>query len=104
MSFICLLMLGQQVIQALNYNSGDYQTAGGYPNSSYTDQTTTWNGSNYANYTTQHYTTSTNQNLNSAVAKFSNFSTILFDSSCNRFEGAQVFSYAACGKVGKQFN
>ncbi|TYI62510.1 hypothetical protein E1A91_D10G248700v1 [Gossypium mustelinum] len=37
------------------YNPGDYQTAGGYPSSSYTHQTTTWNGSNYANYTTQQY-------------------------------------------------
>ncbi|MBA0749968.1 hypothetical protein Gogos_003839 [Gossypium gossypioides] len=29
------------------YNPGDYQTAGGCPSSSYTHQTTTWNGSNY---------------------------------------------------------
>ncbi|KAK8479588.1 hypothetical protein V6N11_070556 [Hibiscus sabdariffa] len=36
------------------YNPGDYQTAGGYPSSSYTNQTTTWNGDNYANYTTHH--------------------------------------------------
>ncbi|XWS56502.1 hypothetical protein CRYUN_Cryun09bG0090600 [Craigia yunnanensis] len=34
------------------YNPGDYQTAGGYLNSSYTHQTTTWNEGNYANYTT----------------------------------------------------
>ncbi|KAH1046883.1 hypothetical protein J1N35_037667 [Gossypium stocksii] len=27
----------------------------GYPSSNYTHQTTTWNGSNYANYTTQQY-------------------------------------------------
>ncbi|XP_022744381.1 SAC3 family protein A-like isoform X2 [Durio zibethinus] len=37
------------------YNPGDYQTAGGYPNSSYTHQTTTWNEGNYANYTTHQY-------------------------------------------------
>ncbi|KAH1122631.1 hypothetical protein J1N35_005791 [Gossypium stocksii] len=36
-------------------NPSDSQTAGGYPSSSYTHQTTTWNGSNFANYTTQQY-------------------------------------------------
>ncbi|XVF23755.1 hypothetical protein REPUB_Repub13aG0066300 [Reevesia pubescens] len=37
------------------YNPGDYQTAGGYPSSGYTHQTTTWNEGNYANYTTHQY-------------------------------------------------
>ncbi|XVE69024.1 hypothetical protein DITRI_Ditri09bG0116400 [Diplodiscus trichospermus] len=37
------------------YNPGDYQTAGGYPSSGYSHQTTTWNGGNYANYTTHQY-------------------------------------------------
>ncbi|XP_039067370.1 SAC3 family protein A-like [Hibiscus syriacus] len=36
------------------YNPGDYQTAGGYPSSSYTHETTTWNGGNYANYASHH--------------------------------------------------
>ncbi|PPS16899.1 hypothetical protein GOBAR_AA03682 [Gossypium barbadense] len=54
MSFICLMM-GLEVIQALNYNPGDYQTAGGYPSSSYTHQTTTWNRSNSVSFTTQLY-------------------------------------------------
>ncbi|GKV28549.1 hypothetical protein SLEP1_g37586 [Rubroshorea leprosula] len=41
------------------YNPGDYQTAGGYPSSSYSHQTTTWNGGNYANYTTPQYSSYT---------------------------------------------
>ncbi|KAJ6900508.1 hypothetical protein NC652_026574 [Populus alba x Populus x berolinensis] len=39
------------------YNPGDYQTAGGYPSSGYNNQTTLWNDSNYANYTSQQYST-----------------------------------------------
>ncbi|XVF75446.1 hypothetical protein PTKIN_Ptkin13bG0189600 [Pterospermum kingtungense] len=38
------------------YNPGDYQTAGGYPSSGYTHQTTTWNEGNYTNYNTHQYT------------------------------------------------
>ncbi|PRQ58968.1 hypothetical protein RchiOBHm_Chr1g0365011 [Rosa chinensis] len=40
------------------YNPADYQTAGGYASSGYTNQTnqtTAWNGGNYANYTSQQY-------------------------------------------------
>ncbi|KAL5569181.1 hypothetical protein UlMin_025756 [Ulmus minor] len=38
------------------YNPGDYQTAGGYPSSSYNNQTpSTWNDVNYANYTSNQY-------------------------------------------------
>lgn len=37
------------------YNPGDYQTAGGYPSSSYSNQTTSWNEGNYANYTSHQY-------------------------------------------------
>ncbi|KAK6234100.1 hypothetical protein QUC31_006506 [Theobroma cacao] len=37
------------------YNPGDYQTAGGYPSSGYSHQTTTWNEGNYSNYTTHQY-------------------------------------------------
>ncbi|GKU91809.1 hypothetical protein SLEP1_g5624 [Rubroshorea leprosula] len=37
------------------YNPGDYQTTGGYPSSSYSHQTTTWNEGNYANYSTPQY-------------------------------------------------
>ncbi|KAJ4824600.1 hypothetical protein Tsubulata_010913 [Turnera subulata] len=36
------------------YNPGDYQTAGGYPSSGYSNQT--WNDGTYANYTSQQYT------------------------------------------------
>ncbi|XP_061974561.1 SAC3 family protein A-like isoform X2 [Populus nigra] len=39
------------------YNPGDYQTAGGYPSSGYNNQTTLWNDPNYANYTSQQYST-----------------------------------------------
>lgn len=38
------------------YNPGDYQTAGGYPSSSYSNQTTLWNDGNYTNYAATHYT------------------------------------------------
>ncbi|KAH8497186.1 hypothetical protein H0E87_019764 [Populus deltoides] len=38
-------------------NPGDYQTAGGYPSSGYNNQTTLWNDPNYANYTSQQYST-----------------------------------------------
>ncbi|TXG49644.1 hypothetical protein EZV62_025519 [Acer yangbiense] len=37
------------------YNHGDYQTAGGYPSSGYSNQTTTWNEGNYTNYTSHQY-------------------------------------------------
>ncbi|XP_050385646.1 SAC3 family protein A isoform X2 [Argentina anserina] len=40
------------------YNPADYQTAGGYASSGYTNQTnqtTAWNGGSYANYTPQQY-------------------------------------------------
>ncbi|CAN6565691.1 unnamed protein product [Malus baccata var. baccata] len=37
------------------YNPADYQTAGGYPSSSYNNQTTAWSGGNYANYTPHQY-------------------------------------------------
>ena len=36
------------------YNPGDYQTAGGYPSSGYSHQTTTSNEGNYTNYTNQY--------------------------------------------------
>ncbi|KAI9387699.1 hypothetical protein POPTR_010G213700v4 [Populus trichocarpa] len=39
------------------YNPGDYQTAGGYPSSGYNNHTTLWNDPNYANYTSQQYST-----------------------------------------------
>ncbi|CAK7325584.1 unnamed protein product [Dovyalis caffra] len=39
------------------YNPGDYQTAGGYPSSGYSNQTTLWNDPNYANYTSHQYST-----------------------------------------------
>ncbi|XP_041000387.1 SAC3 family protein A-like isoform X2 [Juglans microcarpa x Juglans regia] len=38
------------------YNPGDYQTAGGYPSGSYSNQTTSWSDGNYTNYTTHQYT------------------------------------------------
>ncbi|XP_022745521.1 SAC3 family protein A-like isoform X2 [Durio zibethinus] len=41
------------------YNPGDYQTAGGYPSSDYSHQTTTWSEGNYANYTTHQYSNCT---------------------------------------------
>ncbi|XP_021910240.1 SAC3 family protein A isoform X2 [Carica papaya] len=37
------------------YNPGDYQTAGGYPSSGYSNQTSSWNEGNYANYTGHPY-------------------------------------------------
>ncbi|XP_062154759.1 SAC3 family protein A isoform X2 [Alnus glutinosa] len=37
------------------YNPGDYQTAGGYPSSGYSNQNTLWNDANYTNYTTHQY-------------------------------------------------
>ncbi|KAJ6322857.1 hypothetical protein OIU77_012659 [Salix suchowensis] len=39
------------------YNPGDYQTAGGYPSSGYSNQTSLWNDPNNANYTSHQYST-----------------------------------------------
>ncbi|WCJ19445.1 SAC3/GANP/Nin1/mts3/eIF-3 p25 family [Euphorbia peplus] len=37
------------------YNTGDYQTAGAYPSTGYSNQTSSWNDGNYAQYTTPQY-------------------------------------------------
>ncbi|KAJ8765863.1 hypothetical protein K2173_020379 [Erythroxylum novogranatense] len=37
------------------YNPADYQTAGGYPSSGYSNQSTVWNDGNYANYASHQY-------------------------------------------------
>ncbi|KAF5467208.1 hypothetical protein F2P56_017057 [Juglans regia] len=37
------------------YNPGDYQTAGGYPSSGYSNQTALWNDGTYTNYATHQY-------------------------------------------------
>ncbi|XP_043814526.1 SAC3 family protein A isoform X2 [Manihot esculenta] len=44
---------------ATYYNPGDYQTAGAYPSSGYSNHTTTWSDGNYANYTTHQYSSYT---------------------------------------------
>ncbi|EEF37328.1 leukocyte receptor cluster (lrc) member, putative [Ricinus communis] len=46
---------GTSSYSATYYNPGDYQTSGAYPSNGYNNQTTLWNDSNYANYTTQQY-------------------------------------------------
>ncbi|KAK8492723.1 hypothetical protein V6N13_012675 [Hibiscus sabdariffa] len=50
------------------YNPADYQTAGGYSSSSYSHQTATWNECNYANYTTQQYSSYTPDTSGTYVA------------------------------------
>ncbi|CAK9155091.1 unnamed protein product [Ilex paraguariensis] len=37
------------------YNPGDYQTSGGYPSGSYSNQTNLWREGNYASYTSHQY-------------------------------------------------
>lgn len=47
--------VGPASYSATYYNPGDYQTAGGYPSSGYSHQTTSWNEGNYTNYTSHQY-------------------------------------------------
>ncbi|XP_024041047.1 SAC3 family protein A isoform X2 [Citrus sinensis] len=47
--------VGPASYSATYYSPGDYQTAGGYPSSGYSHQTTSWNEGNYTNYTSHQY-------------------------------------------------
>ncbi|XP_012073414.1 SAC3 family protein A isoform X2 [Jatropha curcas] len=62
---------GTPSYSATYYNPGDYQTAGAYPSSGYSNQTALWSDGNYANYTTHqyaNYTSDTASAYNSGTA------------------------------------
>ncbi|KAK6933350.1 hypothetical protein RJ641_036244, partial [Dillenia turbinata] len=58
------------------YSPADYQTSGGYPSSGYSSQTNLWGNGNYANYTSQQYSSYT-PDTNSAYASSTATSTSL---------------------------
>ncbi|CAK9315155.1 unnamed protein product [Citrullus colocynthis] len=67
------------------YNPGDYQTAGGYPTSSYSNQTTSWNGGNYGNYVPNQYAQYTTDSSGAYSCSSTNASSLQYQQHCKQW-------------------
>ncbi|KGN50492.1 SAC3 family protein A [Cucumis sativus] len=67
------------------YNPGDYQTAGGYPTSSYSNQTTSWNGGNYGNYVPNQYAQYTPDSSGAYSSTSTNESSLQYQQQCKQW-------------------
>lgn len=67
------------------YNPGDYQTAGGYPTSSYSNQTTSWNGGNYGNYVPNQYAQYTPDSSGAYSSTSTNASSLQYQQQCKQW-------------------